>query len=172
MARPGAAVVPWALMAVVLVGALAIGARTGGGGTTEDRVRAVASTIKCPQCAGQSAATSDAPTAAAIRRDIAARLAKGQAPDHIRDYYASRYGEGILLTPARSGPAGLVWVVPVAAVVVAFAGLAFAFRRWQAAAAAPATAEDRALVAAARRRDGTGDSAPAEDDPHGEGAGR
>ncbi len=163
----------WLVMAVVLVVALALGSRTVGGGSDQDRVRAVASTIKCPQCAGQSAASSDAPTAEAIRRDIADRLAKGQSPDRIRDFYASRYGEGILLNPARSGPAGLVWVLPVVAAVLAFAGLGFAFRRWQQAAPAELSAEDRRLVAAARRARlsvGEPDGEPV--DPHGEGDGR
>lgn len=162
---------PWVAMAVVLVLALAIGARTGGGGSAEDRVRAVASTIKCPQCAGQSAATSDAPTAAAIRADIADRLGKGQSPDRIRDYYASRYGEAILLTPGRSGVAGLVWALPVAVVVVAFAGPGLAFRRWQRSTPTALTPEDRALVSAARRtRPPPGEDEPF--DPHGEGDGR
>jgi len=155
---------PWLAMAVVVAVALLVGVRPGGGTSDEDRMRAIASTIKCPRCASQSAATSDAPTAAAIRRDIARRLADGQSPDQIRDYFAGRYGEGILLTPGRSGAAGLVWAIPVVGVVIACAGLVLAFRRWQAAAPTATTDADRELVAIALDRQ--------QHDPHGEGEGR
>ncbi|MEJ7585155.1 MAG: cytochrome c-type biogenesis protein CcmH [Acidimicrobiales bacterium] len=163
--RPSTAArrVPWLVLLVVLAAALALGSRDDGGTTAEDRVTSIAATIKCPLCAGQSAATSDAATATAIRADIARRLDQGQSPDRIRDYYASRYDD-ILLTPGRSGAGGLVWAIPVVAVAAAFTGLAFAFRRWQGVGGATPTAADRVLVAAALRRERS--------DEHGEGEGR
>jgi hypothetical protein len=50
-----------------------------------------------------------------------------------------------------SGVAGLVWVLPVAGLVLAIAILVVAFRRWRPPPAAPASAADRLLVAEARR---------------------
>jgi len=152
-------------MAVVVVVALAVGSRRGDDATDEDRVRAIASTVKCPKCQGQSAATSDAPSAAAIRVDIARRVRRGESADEIRAYLARSFGEDILLTPARSGAGGVVWALPVAAVVVAFVGLGFAFRRWQASSPTTASPADRDLVARARAG-----GPPV--DPHGEGDGR
>ena len=153
---------PWVALLVVVAVAFAVGARGETSRSIDDQVFTIASTIRCPQCSGQSSATSDAPTAAAIRVDIKDRLGRGQSSDQIRDYYASRYGENILETPSRSGAASLVWILPVMVLVFAFAGLAWAFTRWRRDPDLVASDEDRELVAAAR----------AAESDHGEGIGR
>ena len=158
--RPGRWRVSWLVLGFVVLGALVIGARDDGPTSREDQVQSIAQTIKCPECRGESVASSSARSAKAIKTDIAARLARGQSPDEIRDFYAGRYGESILLTPSGSGTASLVWIIPVVAIIVAVAGLAAAFVRWRGADDVHATDEDRALVAAAMA------------DPHGEGSGR
>jgi cytochrome c-type biogenesis protein CcmH len=94
-------------------------------------VLAVAETIKCPTCRSQSAADSDAPASQAIRAEILRRIDAGDSDDEIRDYFASRYGEQILLTPRSSGAVGLVWILPVVGLVAAAAGLTWAFLRWR-----------------------------------------
>jgi cytochrome c-type biogenesis protein CcmH len=122
----------WALMAVVLVAVLAVATfGDAGGRTAEERVLAVAETIKCPTCRSQSAADSDAPASQAIRAEILRRIDAGDSDDEIRDYFASRYGEQILLTPRSSGAVGLVWILPVVGLVAAAAGLTWAFLRWR-----------------------------------------
>ncbi|CAN5536449.1 hypothetical protein BH20ACT2_BH20ACT2_20000 [soil metagenome] len=142
----------WGLLAVVLLGALAVGTFDRQAEQTEaERVRAVAETVKCPQCASQSVANSDAPAAEAVRTEIERRLAAGESPDDVRAYLAGRYGEDILLNPTSSGVTGLVWILPVVALVAAGAGLVVVFRRWQAKATVSASDADRARVAAARR---------------------
>lgn len=124
--------VSYVLMAVAIVGALAIGVvDQRDDRTTEERMQDVAATIRCPQCRSQSAADSDASTAQAVRVEIAERIDEGQSDDEIRDYFASTYGEEILLTPPASGVGSLVWIVPVVALVAAAGGLALAFRRWR-----------------------------------------
>jgi cytochrome c-type biogenesis protein CcmH len=149
------------VLGFVVAGALIIGSRADGPTTLEDRVQSIASTIECPECNGQSVASSSGRSARAIRSDIAARLERGQTADQIRDYYAGRFGESLLLNPRSSGAGSLVWILPVVAIVIASAGLAAAFVRWRRTPDVHATDEDRALVAAAMA-----------DDPHGEGAGR
>jgi cytochrome c-type biogenesis protein CcmH len=141
----------WLLMAVVLAGALAVGLQPDDEPRTqEERVFALAETLKCPTCRSQSVADSEAPSAEAIRADIARRLAEGQDEDEIRDYLVGRFGEEILLTPSSSGLTGLVWILPVVAVVLAAAGLALAFRRWRRRPTVAVTEEDRERVARAR----------------------
>jgi cytochrome c-type biogenesis protein CcmH len=138
-------------MAVVLAGALAVGLQPDDEPRTqEERVFALAETLKCPTCRSQSVADSEAPSAEAIRADIARRLAEGQDEDEIRDYLVGRFGEEILLTPSSSGLTGLVWILPVVAVVLAAAGLALAFRRWRRRPTVAVTEEDRERVARAR----------------------
>jgi cytochrome c-type biogenesis protein CcmH len=130
MGRRGAS---YALMALAVVVALTVGTLDRGEArTAEERVQDIAGTIRCPACSGQSVASSDASSAQAIRREIAERVDAGEGDDEIRDYFASRYGEGLLLTPPSSGVGSLVWVVPVVALVGGGAGLALAFRRWKA----------------------------------------
>jgi len=136
-------------MAAIAVVCLLIGTvRTTGPYTTEDRINAVAKTIKCPTCQGESVADSNAPASREIREDIAVRLSQGESPDEIRAFYASVYDD-ILLTPSRSGLASTVWILPVVVLVGAVAGLVVAFRRWRGGGAARATAADRDRVAAA-----------------------
>jgi cytochrome c-type biogenesis protein CcmH/NrfF len=142
-----------ALPLVVVAAALAVGAAGSDAPSSDaERASAVAGSVRCPTCAGQSVASSDAPAAGQIKAEIERRVAEGESDDEIRAALVRSYGEGILLNPPSSGVAGLVWAVPVAAVVVALAGLAVALRRWRPAVPAPATDDDRLLVAEARRR--------------------
>lgn len=119
-------------MAVVALVALGIGTfGDRGPRTVEERVLDVAATIRCPQCRSQSSADSDVAAARAVRAEIRERIDEGQSDDEIRAYFASTFGEDILLTPPSTGVGALVWIIPVVATVVAAAGLGVAFRRWQ-----------------------------------------
>ena len=144
--------VAWAALGLVLVVTLVVGA-TGDTGprSNAERARDLAETIKCPTCRSQSAADSDAAAARAIRTEIARRVDEGQSNDEIRTYFADRYGEEVLLTPAASGLTGLVWALPAAGLVAAFIGLALVLRRWQRRTPREASEADRELVESYRR---------------------
>jgi len=144
---------PWLLLAALFAGALVVAAvGEGGPRTTAERARAVAESIECPTCQGQSVADSSAPAARAIRTEIARRIEAGETDEEIRDYIAGIYGEENLLTPPRDGVAGLIWFLPVAGSVLAVGGLAFVFRRWRLPEGVEVSDDDRALVEQARRR--------------------
>lgn len=137
-----------ALPAIVGLVALAIGASGSDGPPSDpERALAIAASVRCPTCAGQSVAASDAPAAAQIRAEIDRRVAAGESDDRIKASLVAAYGESILLNPPASGVAGLVWVLPVAALVFASVGLALAFRRWRTVPAGLDTDEDRVLGA-------------------------
>ena len=121
----------WALLGVVIIGALAIGTSDDGPTTDAERAQRIAASVRCPTCRGQSVASSDAPAATNVRTEIERRVAEGESDDEIRAALVARFGDGILLNPSRSGIAGLVWVLPVAGFVFAVGGLVFAFRRWR-----------------------------------------
>lgn len=145
MKRPR--LIGWLLMAAVLVVALAAGvAHDGGPRTPEQRARNLAETIACPACDGQSVAESDAAASRGIRTLIAERIDQGASDDAIRDELVATWGESILLTPDSSGVGGLVWVLPVAALVLALAGVAYVFYHWRDAATVHASDADHALV--------------------------
>lgn len=138
---------PWVLLAVVAAAALTVaGMRSSGAPSPAQRAASIASEVRCPVCEGQSAEVSDAPAAGAVRAFILQEVKAGRSKGVIEQELEDRYGTDILLRPPASGVAGLVWVLPVAAIVVAAGALALAFRRWHALTAASATAEDRARV--------------------------
>jgi cytochrome c-type biogenesis protein CcmH len=121
---------PWlALLAVVAV-ALVIGVTDRSPATADERARRIGETVMCPACSGETVADSQAPVAVNIRRQIADKVEQGRSDREIRDELAATYGERVILNPPRSGVAGLVWVLPVAGLVAAAAGLVVAFRRW------------------------------------------
>jgi cytochrome c-type biogenesis protein CcmH len=152
---------PWIVLAALLAGGLAVAALGDTGPrTTAERARGVAESVKCPTCQGQSVADSSAPSARAIRTEIARRIEAGQTDEEIRDYIAGIYGEENLLTPPRDGLAGLIWFLPVAGLVAAVGGLALVFRRWQVPDDVELSDADRVLVAQARRQRPTGPSHP------------
>ena len=144
---------PWVALVVVVGVALGIGTfdRSGGARSDEERASSLAEDFRCPTCRGQSVADSDAPAAVAIRTQIDRQIDEGRSDAEIREYVLSRYPRSEQVPP-RSGLAGLVWVLPVAAVVLAAAALAVAFRRWRVVGGRrPASEEDRVLVERARR---------------------
>lgn len=141
----------WIVMAFVLAGGLAIGARGDGAPATErERVDRIAATVKCTTCRGLSVAESDAKAAIAAREEIRARVRAGETDEEVRAYLAGRSGRDILLIPEGRGLPALVWAVPPAALIVAMAGLTAAFRSWRRRMdVARPTTDDEALVAAA-----------------------
>ena len=96
-----------------------------------ERATAIARSLRCPQCAGESVADSNVSVAREMRADIARRVDAGQSDDRIRAAYATLYGEQVLLTPPSSGFGSLVWIIPAVVGAAASAGLAFAFGRWR-----------------------------------------
>ena len=154
----------WIVMAVVLLTALVLGSGSTGPRTTEQQILSIERTIKCPVCRSQSVETSDAQVSATIRTYIGLQVRGGKTPEEIRDSLALTYGDGVLLNPPASGLGSLVFVIPVAALIIAVAGLFFVFRRGRGEAAAELTDEDRQLVDDARREEGllTGGTGPAD----------
>ena len=142
----------WALLGLVAVAALVVGARVPPtSGTSDERLFALAGQLKCLQCVGETVANSQAPIAIEVRTDLQRQMREGKTDDEILQYFVDRYGEHILLRPSGRGLTGFVWVVPVVAVAAALVGLAFAFARWRNRRTDPGeiSEEDRDLVARA-----------------------
>lgn len=140
-----------AIVALVVVALVRNAVDDGPPRSTPDRVQAIAATLKCPVCESQSVADSEVAAARSIRAEIERRIEAGEDDDAIRDAIAAAYGEDVLLTPSGSGFAGLVWILPVVALVLALAALTATFARWRHRATTSASDEDRALVEGALR---------------------
>ena len=95
------------VVAIVLVAALAL--RPSAPPTMAEQATAVADELRCPDCAGLSAADSPTQAAAEIRRQVADMLATGMSAEQVKATFVARYGDWILLTPP--GPAS--FLVPI-----------------------------------------------------------
>jgi len=121
--------------------------------TNADRAYALARDFACPVCQGQSVAESDVPVARSIRREIRVWVDEGRSDEFVRAQLVANFGEDIDYTPSASGVTSLVWILPVVAGAVAAGGLVLVFRRWSDTPDLTASADDEAIVAAARERD-------------------
>ena len=142
----------WGLLGLVLVAALAVGGRGESGPPTEDqRVRRIASVVRCPTCRGLSAAQSDAPSAESIRDEVRRRVRAGETDAEVKGYLVSRYGEDILLQPKTEGVGMVVWALPLIGVTVAVGGLVVVLRRRRVRPGPKVSDADKALVEEAMR---------------------
>jgi cytochrome c-type biogenesis protein CcmH len=96
----------------------------------DDRVRHVASTLRCPVCQDLSVADSPSLVARQIRAAIARRLRVGQSDQEIRDFFVARFGPSILLTPQGEGIDLMAWIAPALLFAAGLALLGGALRRW------------------------------------------
>lgn len=140
--------VMWVAMAVLLVGALAVGSQRDGPVTDEARVRRIGSDLRCPTCQGMAVADSDAPAAVGIREEISRRVVEGRETDgQIKDFILSLYPD-ISLRPETRGLGLVVWALPVVAVAAVVGGLAVVVvrRRGRDGAGPGLSDDDRLLV--------------------------
>jgi len=120
----------WMLLVVVLGALLAFGATSKPtSGSSEDRLFALAEQMRCLACAGESVSNSQAPLAVEMRGLIGRQMRSGKTDDEILTYFADRYGERVLLRPAKRGLTALVWIAPVVVAAAAVAGLGLVFGR-------------------------------------------
>ena len=84
----------------------------------EERVAALAASIRCPFCNGESLAESSSSVAADYRLLIAERVAAGSTDDEIRREFADNFGEAFILDTPTDGRSVALWVAPIAVLVV------------------------------------------------------
>jgi cytochrome c-type biogenesis protein CcmH len=121
----------WLILAIVVVAALAFGTVRHGSKSLESRTTSLASTLRCPVCSGESVEDSQAPVSKTIRSDIKSRLASGQSPSEIRNFYVSKYGNDILLKPKTKGISLLAWLIPIGVGIAAVVLIVVLYSRWR-----------------------------------------
>ena len=84
-----------------------------------DEVNAIARNLYCPVCANVPLDACGTPACAQWRAQIADLLVQGYSEQEIYDYFATRYGEGVLAVPPARGLNWLIYVLPPAAILLA-----------------------------------------------------
>jgi cytochrome c-type biogenesis protein CcmH len=84
----------------------------------EARVQALGQLLRCPMCQGLSIAVSGSSAARAQMDRVRELVAEGRTDDEIRAYFVARYGEWALLQPSAHGLNWLVWLGPMALLVL------------------------------------------------------
>jgi cytochrome c-type biogenesis protein CcmH len=97
--------------------------------TQAERVDRITSELRCVVCQGLSVKDSPSESARQMRDIVAQRVAEGRTDDQIRDEFRASYGDWVVLSPPFASWTGLVWLVPIAALL---AGLVVAWRRLRA----------------------------------------
>jgi cytochrome c-type biogenesis protein CcmH len=99
--------------------------------TLDQRVHEVASQLKCLVCQGESVADSPATLSQQMRGVIRQQLQSGKSEQEVIQYFVSRYGDRILLSPPWQGLTLLAWLVPIALMLGGTLLLFFVLKNWQ-----------------------------------------
>jgi len=79
----------------------------------EDAVRAIAVKLRCPVCQSENILDSQSGTAKEMMTILREQLAQGRSEAEIVEFFRSRYGDYVMLSPPASGYGGLVWAAPL-----------------------------------------------------------
>lgn len=83
----------------------------------EARVRAVAVQLRCPVCQSENILDSHSGTAREMLDLVREQVAAGQSDAQIKEFFRSRYGAYVLLSPPPKGTGALIWALPVLLVI-------------------------------------------------------
>ena len=103
------------LVAATLLGAPASGAQTAPASETE---REIEDHLIAPCCWTQPVSQHYSEAADTIRKEVHEMVAAGKSRDAIMNYYVSKYGERILITPRPKGFNALVYILPWLALIL------------------------------------------------------
>lgn len=117
--------------------------------TLDQRVHAIAETLRCPVCQNLSVADSPAPLARQMRQTIERQLRAGRSADDIRAGFVDAYGEWILQAPPARGINLMAWLAPAVLFLAGLILLGVAVRRWT---ASPPSTEPAAVLPLEDRR--------------------
>jgi len=84
----------------------------------ETRTEEVAALLRCPVCQGLSVADSPATMAVNMKIQVREMLSRGYTEDQILSYFEGSYGEFVRLEPPLRGVNWLVWLAPVAGLLL------------------------------------------------------
>lgn len=104
------------------------------------RTNQVGQLLRCPVCQGMAISDSPSEMAVNMKGQVRELLARGYTEEQILKYFELSYGQFVLLRPKMEGVTGMVWVLPVLALVIGAAVVFFKLRKLERVPAPAATA--------------------------------
>jgi cytochrome c-type biogenesis protein CcmH len=87
--------------------------------TTQARINYLETLVKCPSCDNISVAQSTTASSLAVRAEIASLVHKGVSDAAVLSTIEQSYGPQVLLSPPNGGVTDLLWIGPLALLLVA-----------------------------------------------------
>ena len=118
----------------------------------------IAKDLRCAVCQNQPISESNADLARDMREIVREQIQAGKSREEIMNYFVERYGDYVLMNPPKRGPGAIVWLAPLALLlVVGVSGFVFLRNRLkpELPTAPKLSKEDAALVRAARKQNNT-----------------
>ncbi len=84
----------------------------------EARFHALAAELRCVMCQNQSLADSNALIALSLRHEVLELMRKGNSDAQIKDFLVARYGEFVLYKPRVEPNTWLLWLGPLALLLI------------------------------------------------------
>ena len=103
----------------------------------EQRLKDLAEELRCLVCQNQTIADSNAPLALDLRNQIREQVKQGRSDDQIRAYMVARYGDFVLYRPPLRGTTVMLWLGPLALLLVGAGAFWAVVRKRRPKAAAP-----------------------------------
>lgn len=111
------------------------------------RAREVASQLRCVVCQGLSVEDSPSELAREMKQVVRDQIAAGRSDEEVKAYFVARYGEFVLLSPEPRGFNLVVYILPVAALLIGAGVVAAVIMRWR---RAPIPTEGEAAASGGR----------------------
>ena len=95
----------------------------------EARMHAITSELRCLVCQNETIAASTSGLAEDLRREVREQLKRGVSNEQVVQYMTDRYGDFVRYRPPFKATTALLWIGPVALLVLGLGALAFVLRR-------------------------------------------
>jgi|GEM_PF-677830 len=136
--RPRIAALPGCMAAALLLwSTISFGAETK---QASDKAREIEDNLIAPCCWSQPVSQHDSDIAQQIRSEVSSMVAAGKSREEILNYYVSKYGERILVTPRARGFNTLAYILPWAALPIGAWFLTLLLKKLRSPAPSPAPA--------------------------------
>ncbi len=106
---------PRLLVALAVLGVVGLGGipRVSADNSTSAKELQVERQLGCPICTNLPLNVCDNQICQQMKGIIRQKLSDGETPEQVVDYFVSRYGDAVLLTPPQRGFSLAVWYLPV-----------------------------------------------------------